>query len=118
MKSRLIEGEKAEHSISRLCKVVGVTRQGFHAWRRRGPSLRSLGDAELKRLIVQIYDGSHQTYGAGRVHGGLGGGTGVARLMRELRIKGVPCRAGKRRTTIPDPKAPPAPDLVERRFLA
>ena len=125
MKYRLIEAEKAEHSISRLCKVVGVTRQGFHAWRRRGPSLRSLGDAELKRLIVQIYDGSHQTYGAVRIHGELRddrdvrvGRKRVARLMRELQIKGVPCRAGKRRTTIPDPKAPPAPDLVERRFLA
>jgi transposase InsO family protein len=125
MKYRLIEAEKAEHSISRLCKVVGVTRQGFHAWRRRGPSLRSLGDAELKRLIVQIYDGSHQTYGAVRIHGELRddrdvrvGRKRVARLMRELQIKGVPCRAGKRRTTIPDPKAPPAPDLVERRFAA
>jgi len=59
MKYRLIEAEKAEHSISRLCTALGVSRQGFHAWRRRGPSLRSLGDAQLKRLIVQIYDGSH-----------------------------------------------------------
>ena len=38
--------------------------------------------------------------------------------MRELELKGVPSRAGRRRTTIPDPKAPPAPDLVERRFVA
>jgi len=68
MKYRLIEAEKAEHSISRLCTVLGVTRQGFYAWRRRGPSLRQLGDTELKRLIVQIYDGSHQTYGAVRVN--------------------------------------------------
>jgi putative transposase len=35
MKYRLIEAEKAEHRISRLCKVLGVTRQGFYAWRRR-----------------------------------------------------------------------------------
>jgi hypothetical protein len=54
MKYRLIEAEKAEHRISRLCKVLGVTRQGFYAWRRRGPSLRSIGDAELARLIVTI----------------------------------------------------------------
>ena len=61
MKYRLIEAEKAEHTISRLCKVLGVTRQGFYAWRQRGPSLRSLDDAELARLIVTIYDGSLQT---------------------------------------------------------
>jgi hypothetical protein len=29
MKYRLIEAEKAEHRISRLCKVLGVTRPGL-----------------------------------------------------------------------------------------
>jgi putative transposase len=125
MKYRLIEAEKAEHSISRLCKVLGVTRQGFHAWRRRGPSLRQLGDAELKRLIVEIHDGSHQIYGAVRIHGELRdehevrvGRKRVARLMRELGIQGVSRRGRKPRTTISAEKPPPAPDLVERKFVA
>src|SRR5206468_6746795 len=109
MRYRLIEAEKAEHAISRLCKVLSVTRQGFYAWRRRGPSLRLLGDAELKRLIVSIYDGSLQTYGAPRIHAELldehglrVGRKRVARLMRELQIAGV-SRRGKQRfkTTIP-----------------
>jgi putative transposase len=38
--------------------------------------------------------------------------------MRDLGIEGVSGRGKKRRTTMPDPKAPPAPDLVERRFVA
>ena len=125
MKYRLVEAEKAEHAISRLCKVLGVTRQGFYAWRRRGPSLRQLGDDELARLIVQIYDGSLQTYGAPRVQLELAdehrvhvGRKRVARLMRRLELQGVSRRGKKRRTTVPDPKAPPAPDLVERRFEA
>ncbi len=125
MKYRLIEAEKAEHPVSRLCKVLGVTRQGFYAWRRRGPSLRSLGDAELARLIVQIYDGSLQTYGSPRIqlelrdeHQVRVGRKRVARLMRDLGIEGVSRRGKKRRTTVPDPKASPAPDLVERRFEA
>jgi len=105
--------------------VLGVTRQGFYAWRRRGPSLRELGDAGLKKLIVQIYDGSHQTYGAVRINDELReehqvhvGRKRVARLMRELRLQGVSRRGKKPRTTIPDEKAPPAADLVERRFVA
>jgi putative transposase len=125
MKYRLIEAEKAEHRISRLCKVLGVTRQGFYAWRRRGPSLRQLGDAELARLIVTIYDGSLQTYGAPRIQLELAdehdlhvGRKRVARLMRDLAIEGVSRRGKRRRTTVPDPKQPPAPDLVERRFVA
>ena len=125
MKYRLIEAEKAEHRISRLCRVLGVTRQGFYAWRRRGPSLRQLGDDELEKLIVTIYDGSHGIYGAPRIQLELAedhdvhvGRKRVARLMRELGIEGVSRRQKKRRTTVPDPKAPPAPDLVERRFQA
>lgn len=125
MKYRLIEAEKAEHSISRLCKVLGVTRQGYHAWRRRGPSLRQLGDQELKKLIATIYDGSHQTYGAVRVNDELReehqirvGRKRVARLMRELEIQGVSRRGKRVRTTVADAKAPPAPDLVERKFSA
>jgi putative transposase len=125
MKYRLIEAEKAEHAISRLCKLLGVTRQGFYAWRRRGPSLRQLGDEELKRLIVTIYDGSHGIYGAPRVQLDLAedhqvrvGRKRVARLMRELGLQGVSRRGKKPRTTIADEKAPPAPDLVERRFVA
>ena len=126
MKYRLIEAEKAEHSISRLCKVLGVTGQGFHAWRRRRPSLRQLGDAELAKLIVTIYDGSHQIYGAVRIHDELRdeyeiqiGRKHVARLMRQRGIQGVSRRGKKPRTTVPDQQQqPPAPDLVERRFRA
>ena len=125
MKFRLIEAGKAEHRISRLCKVLGVTRQGFYAWRRRRPSLRQLGDDELKRLIVTIYDGSHQTYGAVRVNDELRedhdvhvGRKRVARLMRDLEIQGVSSRGAKPRTTVADEKAAPAPDLVERKFTA
>ncbi len=125
MRYRLIEAEKAEHSVSRLCAVLGVTRQGFYAWRRRGPSLRQLGDEELARLIVTIYDGSLQTYGAPRVQLELAdehqvhvGRKRVARLMRKLELQGVSRRGKKRRTTVADPKQPPAPDLVERRFEA
>jgi putative transposase len=125
MRFRLIEAEKAEHTISRLCTVLGVTRAGYYAWRRRGPSLRQLGDDELARLIVQIYDGSHQTYGAVRINEELRdehqirvGRKRVARLMRQRGIKGIPGQGRTRRTTIPDAKAPPAPDLVERNFTA
>ena len=125
MRYRLVEAEKAEHAISRLCTVLGMTRQGFYAWRRRGPSLRRLGDEQLKRLTVTIYDGSLQTYGAPRVqldlrddHDVHVGRKRVARLMRELELQGVSRRGKKPRTTVADEKAPPAPDLVERRFVA
>jgi putative transposase len=125
MTFRLIEAEKAQHPVSLLCSVLGVTRGGYYAWRRRGPSRRALGDAELSSLIGRVFVESLETYGAPRVHAELREAYGirvgrkrVARLMRELELEGVSRRGKRRRTTIPDPAAAPAPDLVGRRFTA
>src|SRR3954470_9136441 len=125
MTFRLIAAEKAQHPVSRLCSVLGVTRAGYYAWRERGPSSRARGDAELAPLIGRIFVESLETYGAPRVHAELREAHGirvgrkrVARLMRQLELEGVSRRGKRRRTTIPDPAAAPAPDLVGRRFTA
>lgn len=125
MTFRLIEAEKAEHAISRLCSVLGVTRAGYYAWRQRRPSPRALADRELSELIGRVFVDSRETYGAPRVHAELRQGQGVcvgrkrvARLMRQLGLEGVSRRGKRRRTTIADPAAAPAPDLVGRRFTA
>jgi len=121
----LIGAEKAQHAVSRLCQVLGVTRAGYYAWRRRGPSRRARADDALGRRIRQIFASSHATYGVPRVHAELRetyglrvGRKRVARLMRAQGIAGVSRRGQRRRTTIPDRTAPPAPDLVQRRFQA
>jgi putative transposase len=125
MTFRLIEAEKAEHAISRLCCVLGVTRAGYYAWRQRRPSSRVLADGELSTLIGRVFVDSLETYGAPRIHAELREAHGlhvgrkrVARLMRQLGLEGVSRRGKRRRTTIPDPAAPPAPGLVGRRFTA
>jgi putative transposase len=124
MTFRLIEAEKAEHAISRLCSVLGVTRAGYYAWRRR-PSPRQLADSELSMLIGRVFVESLETYGAPRIHAELREAYGVrvgrkrvARLMCQLGLEGVSRRGKRRRTTIADPAAAPAPDLVGRRFTA
>jgi putative transposase len=126
MRFRLIEAEKAQHPVSLLCGVLGVTRAGYYAWRRREPSKRALGDERLAGLIRGIFEQSEQTYGVPRIHAELADDYGlrvgrkrVARLMRQLGLAGV-SRRGKRRyrTTIPAKEAPAAPDLVRRSFQA
>jgi putative transposase len=120
---RLVEAQKADYPVSLLCRVLKVSRSGYYAWRDRPPSRRSVEDASLTAKIREIHEGSRHTYGYPRVHAELRalgvecGRRRVARLMREEGLQG--CMRGRRRsTTRRDESVAPAPDLVDRRFLA
>ena len=121
-KFRLIEAEKANHPISLMCEMLGVSRSGYHAWRRRPPSDRTLSDAWLLERIRQIHQSNRGVYGAPRVHAELRmthgirvGRKRVERLMRLAGLTGlVPKRKG--RTTIRVPGVRVADDLVQRQF--
>jgi len=125
MTFQLIDRERSHHAVSLLCSVLNVTRQGFWAWKRRPVSQRRQEDERLKLRILQVWNESDRIYGAPRLHAELRLGDGIpvsrkriARLMREQGIQGVSRRRGRVRTTVADPKAPPAPDLVKRDFSA
>jgi putative transposase len=122
---RLIDAEKANYSVSMLCKVLTVSRSGYYAWRDRSPSRRERENATLIEQIREIHHRSRGTYGYPRVHAELRAlgvrcnRKRVARLMRKERLQG--CIRGRRRRkhiTRQDPLAVPAPDLVERNFCA
>ena len=120
---RFIDAEKARFPVSMLCRIVGVSKSGYYAWRSRPPSKRSREDATLTECIVEVHQRSRETYGCPRVHAELRalgvhcGRRRVARLMRRAGIRG--CMRGKRkRTTRRVPRATPAADLVKRDFHA
>jgi putative transposase len=119
---RFIAEEAAQFPVSLLCRVIGVTRGGYYAWRSRPPSARALADAKLSQQIAEIHDQTLGIYGAPRVHAELALGHGihvgrkrVARLMHDLGIFGAGRRGGPR-TTTRDPARASAPDLVDRSF--
>ena len=118
---RLIEAEKAQHPVSLLCSVLGVSRAGYYAWKRRPPSKRRLRDLELAALIKEIHRESEGSYGWPRMHaelrhrGARPSRKRVARLMREAGLSGL-IRRRRARTTIRVPGVRPAPDLVGRDF--
>jgi transposase len=78
----------------------------------------------VAQWILQIHQASRATYGAPRIHAELTaqgtrcGCKRVARLMRLLGIVGCHRRRPRLRTTRRDPAARPAPDLVQRAFVA
>jgi putative transposase len=106
-----------------LCRMLGVSKSGYYAWRGRPPSKRTRQDALLIEKIREVHRRSRQTYGYPRVHAELRslgvrcGSRRVARLMRAAGLRG--CTRGKKcRTTRRDPQAAPAPDLLGRDFVA
>jgi putative transposase len=121
---RFIAARKAEHSIKTMCRVLGVSRSGFHAWQTRTPSARRLEDERLLERIREIHAENRRVYGSPRIHAELVLGDGerigrkrVERLMRRAGISGL--RPRKRgRTTIRVPGVRVCEDLVDRAFLA
>ena len=118
---RFIAARKAEHSVKTMCRVLGVSRSGFHAWERRPPCDRELNDRQLDERIEAIHRRSRHTYGARRVHAELAhegvrvGRKRVERLMRRAALSGL-VRRRRGRTTVRVPGVRCAPDLVERDF--
>jgi len=110
------------HDVTKLCRAAGVSRSGFYAWSEREPSPRAKADAELTRKIHVIHEESRATYGVPRVHAVLAadgehvGKKRVARLMKQAGLEGVSRRKKYRSTR--DKDARPAPDLVDRNFVA
>jgi len=106
-----------------MCRVLGVSSSGYYAWRRRFSSRRWRSEQVLKHSIVEIHRTSYGTYGAPRIHRELaeqgihGGKKRVARLLQEARLQGVHRRRWVS-TTRRSPGARPAPDLVQRHFVA
>ncbi len=119
---KLIEAEKARHSIPRLCRMLGVSPSGYYAWRRRPPSERARFDAVLSEKIETIHRNSRATYGAPRVHAELRAigircaRKRVARLMRRAKLRGCSVRGKRIRTTHRIALQQAAPDLVARNF--
>ena len=118
---RFIAAQRANHPVKTLCRVLGVSRFGFHAWAARPPSQRDRVDAVLLERVRELHAASRRTYGSPRIYRDLRadgirvGRKRVERLMRQAGLSGtVKRRRGK--TTIRIPGVRVADDLVKRDF--
>jgi len=119
-----IAAEKAHHKIATMCRVLGVSRSGFHAWATRRPCARRLQDERLLERIREIHKDNRRVYGSPRIHAELVMADGervgrkrVERLMRQAGLSGLVARR-RGRTTIRVPGVRVCEDLVDRAFLA
>jgi len=120
---RFIVVEKAEHSVTILCRCLSVTRSGFYAWQRRPESTHARDDRRLKVLVRVSFEESKHRYGSPRVHEDLierHEHVSRKRVVRLMQEDGLVARARKRykRTTMSDHDQPVAANLLDRQFEA
>ena len=90
-----------------MCRLYGVTRAGYYAWRRRGPSRRDQDNADLLQQIVRVHRANRGIYGSPRIWRQLqaeGVAAGENRVARLMRRHGIKARVATIRYTLPTMK--------------
>lgn len=122
----LIAAECANHDVTKLVALLGVSRSGFYAWADRQrrveltPRQQRRRDLEVK--ILAHWQTSQRIYGSPRIAADLHAEgvavseNTVAKIMAEMGIEGISPRTFKVKTTQVDPAASFPPDRVGRQF--
>ncbi len=124
MKYAFIAAHANEFSVERMCKVLGVRRSGYYAWRKRPPSAREQANAELLTKIQDAFEKNRRLYGSRRIRhyllrqGARYSRQRVARLMKIAHL--VPRRSEKwhPQTTRQKAGARTAPNVLNQEFHA
>lgn len=110
-------------SLSAWCRVMGVSRSGYQAWKKRRAGKRAQEQAELLEKIRVVHQASRQTYGSPRVCHELreqGHRCGVNRIARLMRQHQISAQIKRRFVTTTDSKheMPVAENLLKQDFTA
>jgi putative transposase len=121
---RFVAAKKAEHSITIMCRVLEVSRSGYHAWASRPLSARAVEDQRLTARIRVLFEKRRKVYGSPRIWADLVledgeriGRKRVERLMRQAGLSGLIAKKYKN-TTVRVPGVRVAEDLLDRNFAA
>jgi len=119
-----MRAHEAIFQVRQMCQVLGVSRSGYYAWRKRRPGRRSEANRKLLAAIWEAHQASRQSYGSPRVHAVLRqqgifcGKNRVARLMRANGIQGRVRRRSRPVTTRRAEGTLAAPNILSQDFTA
>jgi transposase InsO family protein len=110
-------------TIEKMCRVFMISKSGYYAWLKSGPSKRWQENEELLIWIKNIYEVSRKAYGSPRVARELlAGGKKVSqqRVARIMRAAGIRARKPRKFVATTDSRHnyPVAPNLLNRNFTA
>ena len=124
MRYAFIDQHRPVWPVAVMCRVLEVSRSGYHKWRGRGVNAHTARRAELAEKITPIFVASRGTYGSPRIHrqlleaGEKVDRKTVARIMRETGIFAASPRSFVPTTTDSEHDLPVAPNRLDRDFTA
>jgi transposase InsO family protein len=113
--------EKSQFSVVRMARLLEVSRSGYYAWARRGPSARAIRAERIEAKVAWFHGDSDEVSGAPRIladlreDGEVISRKTVAKTMRRLGLRGV-CPKRWKTTTITDSTDTYPPDAVKRQW--
>ena len=120
----LVMANQADFPTRTLCETLKVSTSGYYDWHNHSLSKRAKANATLLVRIRQAHQASDETYGMPRIRAELADADirvsrkRIAHLMRNNQIRGVSRRRAWCVTTERNKRERPAPDLVNRKFVA
>ncbi|MCG0845085.1 DDE domain-containing protein [Lactiplantibacillus plantarum] len=94
-----IHQESHHHQVTKMCRILGVSRAQYYRYRSPKPSKRRAEDEDLKQRILRIFAEFKQRYGVMKIHHELNlelqplqlrcSPRRISRLMKELDIHSV-----------------------------
>jgi putative transposase len=116
-----IEEQSDQFAVSRMCRVLRVSRPGYLQWRVREPSPRQRSNDKLGAQLRVIHAENDRSYGRIRLWKALtdqGQRVGQERVRRLMKLNGLRSvyRRPYRVTTCSDHVKPVAENLLDRRF--
>jgi putative transposase len=116
-----IEQHRDDYAVSRMCRLLAVSRTGFLQWRRRPPSTRAQANARLDAQVAALHAASKSSYGRPRIVHGLraqGLQVGHERVRRSLQRQALRpvYKRPYRVTTDSNHRQPVASNALARQF--
>ena len=99
--------ERSNFTVSRMGRLLGVSRSGFYAWLGRAPSQRAIRAERIEAKVAWFHGDSDEVSGSPRILADLRGDgevisrKTVAKTMRKLHLVGV-CPKRWKTTTLID----------------
>ena len=61
------KGKRRRLNVSGVLRILGVSRTGYYSFKNRKPSEKQMNKEKIEDKIIDIYDESHENYGAPKI---------------------------------------------------